>query len=677
MKPWLTPAALAALVVFSSAADWSPDLALRVKRVQAVQASPDGTRVAYVVGQAVTDGEKSEWLSHVRVASADGSGSFALTSGDRSSMAPAWSPDGKWIAFLSGRGPKDKDGKDPKANVWRIRVDGGEAEVLTDEKGGVSAIEWSPDGRTIAFLMADPKSDEEEKADKEKRDARVVDEALKLTRLYVVPVEANVEGKRPVRKLTEGRMSLGNLAGPADFAWSPDGRSIVFSHQPTPHINDWPLADVSIVDVESGKVRALGATRAAESDPVFSPDGRQVAFDQSNDPPTWRRRSRVAIVPVEGGAPRLLAETPDAQPDLLGWTKDGRIVFGETHRTVNRVGVLPVDGGAPTFVSPAGVMVDNPSLNAAGTHLGFSSQAPDRAPEPFSAPLARFVPVQAAKVQDLPGLAYGKTETLTWKSPDGREVEGLVTYPVGYAPGKKVPLLVVVHGGPAGVFVQSFTGGPTPYPVAGFASHGYAVLRVNPRGSSGYGFDFRSANYRDWGKGDYQDIQSGVDALIAKGVADPERMGVMGWSYGGYMTSWTITQTSRFKAASVGAGVTNLMSFQGTADIPGFLPDYFGGEFWDTEGATRFQGHSAMFHVGAVKTPTLIQHGEQDLRVPTSQGYELYGALKRRQVPVKMVTYPRTPHGIQEPKLMLDAMNRNLAWFDEWVLGKKEAAAAP
>jgi dipeptidyl aminopeptidase/acylaminoacyl peptidase len=320
-------------------------------------------------------------------------------------------------------------------------------------------------------------------------------------------------------------------------------------------------------------------------------------------------------------------------------------------------------------------MVDNPSLDATGTRVGFSSQAPDRPAEPFSAPLAKFVPVQAAKVQDLPALSYGKTEALTWKSPDGKEVEGLVTYPVGYASGKKVPLLVVVHGGPAGVFVQSFTGGPTPYPVAGFASHGYAVLRVNPRGSSGYGFEFRSANFRDWGKGDYQDIQSGVDALIAKGVVDSERMGVMGWSYGGYMTSWTITQTSRFKAASVGAGVTNLMSFQGTADIPGFLPDYFGGEFWDKEGAERFQGHSAMFHVGNVKTPTLIQHGEQDMRVPTSQGYELYGALKRRKVPVKMVTYPRTPHGIQEPKLMLDAMNRNLAWFDEWVLGKQGASA--
>src|SRR4030095_16674576 len=215
---------------------------------------------------------------------------------------------------------------------------------------------------------------------------------------------------------------------------------------------------------------------------------------------------------------------------------------------------LPVDGKPPAWISPDGVMIDAPSLNATRTHLGFSSQAPDRAAEPFSSALARFAPVQAAKVQDLPAATYGRSEVWSWKSRDGRDVEGLVTYPSGDAAGRKVPLVVVVHGGPAGVVTQAFTGTLTTYSVGGFGARGLAVLRVNPRGSSGYGAEFRGANYRDWGGGDYEDIMSGVDALVAKGVADPDRLGIMGWSYGGFMTSWVITPTPRFKAGSVRGG---------------------------------------------------------------------------------------------------------------------------
>lgn len=319
-------------------------------------------------------------------------------------------------------------------------------------------------------------------------------------------------------------------------------------------------------------------------------------------------------------------------------------------------------------------------LNVTRTDVGFGWETLAKPPEAFVAKAPRrfvasvdtFEPVQVSHVQrDVPDAPPDRTEVIHWNSKDGQEIEGLLTYPVGYEKGKKYPLLLVIHGGPMGAFMQSFDGAATYYPVAAFASRGYAVLRANPRGSAGYGKKFRYANYGDWGGGDFQDLMSGVDYVIDQGVADPDRLGVMGWSYGGYMTSWTITQTHRFKAASVGGGVTNLMTFNGTADIPSFLPDYLGGEFWDKP--EIYQERSPMFHIKGVNTPTLITHGEIDERVPLSQDEELYSALKRLGCTTKMVIYPRTHHGIEEPRLMLDCMDRNLEWFDRYVRKAKPA----
>jgi dipeptidyl aminopeptidase/acylaminoacyl peptidase len=268
--------------------------------------------------------------------------------------------------------------------------------------------------------------------------------------------------------------------------------------------------------------------------------------------------------------------------------------------------------------------------------------------------------------------ALGRTEVITWKSKDGKDIEGLLTYPVGYQAGQRVPLILNVHGGPAGVFQQTFIGGRGVYPLATFASRGYAILRPNPRGSSGYGTAFRQANIKDWGFGDYQDLMTGVDKVIAMGVADPERLGVMGWSYGGFMTSWIVTQTQRFKAASAGAPVTNLMSFNGTADIPAFIPDYFGGQFWEV--MDLYQKHSPAFNVKGVSTPTMIQHGEADVRVPISQGYEFYNALKVKGVPTRMLVLPRQPHGPTDPKMQLAAMKANLEWFEKYIGSKRETS---
>ena len=282
-------------------------------------------------------------------------------------------------------------------------------------------------------------------------------------------------------------------------------------------------------------------------------------------------------------------------------------------------------------------------------------------------PLAKAASrVQVSRANtDLPKLPLGETKVIRWKGKDGLEIEGLLTYPVSYQEGKKYPLILNIHGGPAGVFGETFIGRFGVYPIATFAARGYAVLRPNPRGSSGYGKKFRFANAGDWGGMDYEDDMAGVDKVIEMGVADPARLAVMGWSYGGFMTSWVVGHTNRFKAAAVGAGVTDLLSFNGTADIPGFLPDYFGGEPWSRYEV--FSKHSPISYAQNVTTPVLILHGESDARVPTTQGYEFYHALKRRGATVKMVVYPRTQHGPREPKFILDIAQRHLAWVDEYV----------
>jgi dipeptidyl aminopeptidase/acylaminoacyl peptidase len=323
---------------------------------------------------------------------------------------------------------------------------------------------------------------------------------------------------------------------------------------------------------------------------------------------------------------------------------------------------MSIEGGAPKVLNMDEKGIFGASLNSTRTYFGLSWQSWDKAPEAFVTPIDHWAPVQVSRANaDAPKHPLGRTEIVRWKSKDGMEIEGLLTYPVGYQNGKRYPMVLIVHGGPAGVFVQNYLAVRSVYPAATYAAQGWAVLRCNIRGSSGYGKKFRYANYKDWGGMDFQDLMTGVDHVITMGVADTERLVVSGWSYGGFMTSWIITQTHRFKAASIGAPVTNLMSFNGTADIPSFVPDYFGAEFWNNP--EIYAKHSAMFNIKGAITPSLILQGESDARVPISQGYELYNALKRQGTTAKMVTYPRQPHGLSEPRHVLDAGKRNVEWF--------------
>jgi dipeptidyl aminopeptidase/acylaminoacyl peptidase len=634
---------------------WTPELAMTVRTVSDVVPSPNGDWVVYAQTKAIMEEEKSETLTHLFLARADGSRRFQLTQGGKSCTAPAFSPDGRYVYFLTERG-----GEADQQNIWRIAVEGGEAERLTDWKGPMGGYKVSPDGKWVAFTARE-KDEAAEKRKKEKLDFRVVDEKPENHSLWTIPTEPGAEGKREPKQLFQADYHV------RQFDWSPDSRAIAFDHWPTPKFDDWIYSDISEVDVATGQVRKLAATGAAEASPLYSRDGKFLAYQRTSEPVHWAFEGSILLLPREGGAPKPLAATRDehfSSTYLLGWSPDSNsIVFSEpwgTRYVVYRAGI---DGSVSTVYEPDGTL-GSPNVNLTGTHLGLMRESPDEPQQAYVMPLAGGTPRKVSDAQG--GLALppvSKTEVLRWKSKDGLEIEGLLTYPMGYQQGRSFPLVLVIHGGPAGVFTATFSGSRSIYPIAAFAAKGWAVLRVNPRGSSGYGKKFRLANYNDWGGGDFEDIMAGVDHVIAMGVADPERMAVMGWSYGGYMTSWVLTHTHRFKAAAVGAGVTNLWSFTGTADIAGFLPDYFSGEPW--ENFEAYRKHSPMSYVKGVTTPTLILHGEADVRVPASQGYELYNALKRQGVETEMVVYPRTPHGPREPKFILDIARRHVEWVDK------------
>jgi len=640
-------------IVVASAQTWSPEMQVKLRAVGSPNVSPDGKRVVYTINDAVMAADKSEFVTQIWLATTDGKENYQITFGDKSSTNPKFSPDGSSIAFTSNR-------KDNRSQIYVIRLSGGEAEQITDGKGAAGNFEWSPDGKWLAFSMADVKSSDEEANDKGRNDFRWFEETYKLARLYVVPVAKDATGKRDPKKLTDVNRHV------TGFDWSPDGSRLVFAHTKSPSFDDWPTSDVSIVEVASARVTPFAATANAEDSPRFSPDGKWIALSTSDGPPRWAQSDRIAVHPTAGGAAKLMPLSNDGQPNILAWNPDSRgLIFTEARGTGTALYGANVEAGTIQMMDHQDAVISSPFSGKDGWYA-LVKQTADSPPEVF---VGRTGVVELRKISnanaDHAKMQVGKTELVKWKSKDGREIEGLLTYPAGYTAGTKVPLILNIHGGPAGVFQRSYVGGRGSYPIATFASKGYAVLRPNPRGSSGYGTEFRRANIKDWGFGDYEDLMTGVDHVIGMGVADPNRLGVMGWSYGGYMTSMIITKSKRFKAASAGAPVTNLMSFNGTADIPSFIPDYFGGHYWDDP--ATYTKHSAMFNIKGVSTPTLVQHGEADVRVPIEQGYQLYMALKKQNVPTRMIILPRQPHGPNEPKMQIAAMQSNLDWFDKYL----------
>lgn len=651
---------LPTFIIAQTKTNWSPEQCLKLKNITAVVPSPDGSKVLYTVREAVMTDDRSEYVNQVFLCNSDGSNTIQLTKGDKNSSNPKWSPDSKWIAFTSSR--------DEKNNLYVLPVGGGEAEKITDVKSGVGNYDWSHDGSMIAFTMADAAADKEEKNKKSKNDWYFMDEEVKQNRLHIVWLnEKDTSGKRKQKLVTKENYNVNA------FDWSADGKSIAFSHGKTPEVNDNVYSDISLVDIQSGATKSIAATGAGESNPIFSPDGKFIVYYCSAEPLDWAGPRHAKIYSVTDGKSWRLKATPDENGGIIGWTADGKdILWSEANKTLNSIYVLSADGKTITEWNKGSKdWIGATTLNNGATHLGFILQNPSQMPEAYISRIDNFSPVKITSINaENSGRPLPKTELIKWKGADGREIEGLLTYPLNYKAGTKVPFILNVHGGPAGVFQQTCVAGNSgAYPIAAFAELGYAILRPNPRGSSGYGTEFRTANRADWGGKDFIDLMAGVDEVIKMGVADESKMGVMGWSYGGFMSSWIVGHTDRFKAASIGAPVVDLSHQNLTDDIEGFLPSYFKTDPWNDW--SLYDAHSPLRFVQNVKTPVMLQHCEGDKRVPISNAIMFYNALRRRNVPVRMLAMPRQGHGPIEPTMVLKTMQTNVEWFEKQIGSKK------
>jgi dipeptidyl aminopeptidase/acylaminoacyl peptidase len=641
------------------------DDVLGVRQVSDPQISPDGKWVAYVVTTA--DLKENAFDGDIWLVAATGGAPVRLTTSKKGDTQPRWSPDGRRLAFLSARGERPQ--------LFVISPSGGEAEQLTESKTGITSFQWSPDGRRIAFVAQRDLTADEERRQKEKDDAIVVDKDFKLSRIWAVDVATH-----RVTEVVSGDYQA------SDPQWSPDGRRLAFVANPSPKADDGSLSDVWIVDVPAasaagdtvddttrstaaGRARRLVENVGPDNAPRWSPDGQRIAFLTRQGKEGDLGMQRLAVVSAQGGEPRIVAPTFDYAAGALIWSADGRtLFFTAPMRTGAQMFAADVAAGSVRQLSDVKAMMIGATISRDGQLAAFTLSDLQQPNDVHVAALRG--PWKPVKLTDhnpqVRALALGRGEVLRWKSRDGLEVEGVVVYPVGYTPGRRYPTVAFIHGGPSGVWTQAFpsTWGNFAHV---WASNGWVSFFPNPRGSSAYGEKFLLANVRGWGKGDYDDIQTGLDTLVARGVADPDRLAQSGWSYGGYMTAWTITQTNRFKAAMVGAGLTNMYSMYSTNDLQRTLEGYFGGEPWNDEEAYRRA--SAMTFIKQAKTPTLIQHGQADQRVPIGQAQELYMGLRKNGVPVELVFYPREPHGLQEPRHQLDKMRREYDWFARYVLG--------
>jgi dipeptidyl aminopeptidase/acylaminoacyl peptidase len=628
------------------------DEMVSLKRASQPALSPDGSRVAYVVRKANWDDNAFEteiWLADVRT----GKGAL-FTGGKKSTESPAFSPDGASLAFLS-----DRDGK---RQIYLISLSGGESRKLTSLEDGVSRFAWSRDSNRIAFVAADPQSEAMKERQKKYGDVTIEDEATNPAHLHVIGVDGG-----DAKRLTSGTFVVGA------FDWSPDGREIAFSFSQSADPSFNGTTNISMVDTETATVRPLVTQEGPDNNPRYSPDGQQIAFATAmvDTSSFYYKNGKIAVIPAKGGGITALSAAFDEDPQLVAWNKTGLFLAASLK---TEAGLFKLDPATKTVsrVNLGQPIASGFSFNDNGTSVAFLGSSATTYPEVFAGTTGG----SARKVSDLgaqlASMTLGTSEVVSWKSSDGAMIEGVLRKPAGWKPGPPSPLLVIIHGGPTGVSRPSLFGATYVYPMESWLAKGALILEPNYRGSAGYGEAFRSLNVRNLGVGDAWDVNSGIDSLVAKGLVDKTKVGVMGWSQGGYISAFLTTHDSaRFRAVSVGAGISNWVTYYVSTDIHPFTRQYLKANPWDDP--EIYRKTSPMTYIKGAKAPTLIQHGDADLRVPVSNALELYQGLRDQGVTTRLALYKGFGHSLSKPKAVRHALQENLDWFDTHLFGTATA----
>ncbi len=570
----------------------------------------------------------------------------------------AFSKDGKWVAFSEGRADDRQ--------LWLASMEGEAPPVqLTKHATGVTTWEWGPQSRRIFFLSPDRVDKDDQRRRTMKFDVRIMDPERVPVHLWSI----NLSDK------AEQRWTSSDAYSVLQFTIADDAAHIAFrSGSNDRHANTLDQVDSEIytLDLNTGQSTRLTNNKVAEGAPRLSPDGKWIAF-AAPDEFTFERNEKIYLAPAAGGPLRKLLGDWDHSAGNPAWSADSQsIYFNEGIGVDSHVFSVSVADGKLTQLSGEKGAIAGPGFNRETGLFLLLFTDPEHPndyyvvkPENLGKKLTwSRVSNSNPQVAQLQLAAY---ETLHWKSTDGKTVEGILAFPVGYERGKKYPLIVQIHGGPASAYLNTFSGGFGTY-INIYAAHGYAVFQPNYRGSANYGEKFRMQIAGDYFRQGFDDIMTGVDFLIAQGIADPAKLGMMGWSAGGHWSDWTLTHTDRFKAISTGAGAVNWISMYAQTDEQATREFYFKGKPW--ENWDHYVSQSVLKYITNAKTPTLIHVGDADQRVPKPQSDELFMALKKLGVPVEYIVYPGMPHGINEPRYQMVKMAAEFAWFEKWIGGK-------